>query len=422
VRHLLRLDGSSDRKLGAWSKIAASRRWMSKGGSASPTRRRSARGRGYRSNLPFSPVRCRPTSSGSALTSSVTSTSPSIARILRAASDAGSQAIRRWIAPSRRWRRVPVGGTAVPEVRDARWPVQGRRRHRRPAFKVVLPSSAGRITFLEVVFARACGSHPSGNVMCHPPSESPPTSEPDDPALPLGAPGRRPLVNLCVVHRSEEIEAEEHELNLALVAVVGGSWPHVSLPEVRNWVANGYGIPRNSFKVRRFQSEDFIITFSYYDDMLYVLNDPAPCRPRRSLSFSSVGAGNSRLLRKSFASRCSSQSVGFQLMPEIWPRHVSSSRRHPCLRLIYGYSRLKLGPFTKTYSRVSGSCSYRNQRRTTLARLCSSSRSRLYTRSSHRFVIGSSSTSWRLGIGGRRRNPRLALTLIPALMASRDQE
>jgi hypothetical protein len=79
---------------------------------------------------------------------------------------------------------------------------------------------------------------------------------------------RRPLVDLCVVHRSEEIEEEERELNLALVAVVGGSRPHVSLPEVRSWVANGYGIPRDSFKVRRFQPEDFMITFSYYDDML----------------------------------------------------------------------------------------------------------------------------------------------------------
>lgn len=93
-------------------------------------------------------------------------------------------------------------------------------------------------------------------------------------ALPLGAPGRRSLVDLCVVHRSEEIEEEESELNLALVAVVGGSRPHVSLPEVRSWVANGYGIPRDSFKVRRFQPEDFIFTFSFYYDMLRVLHDP----------------------------------------------------------------------------------------------------------------------------------------------------
>jgi hypothetical protein len=112
--------------------------------------------------------------------------------------------------------------------------------------------------------------------VCRSPSESPPSSEPDGSALPLGAPGRRPLVDLCVVHRSEEIEEEERELNLALVAVVGGSRPHVSLPEVRSWVANGYGIPRDSFKVRRFQPEDFMITFSYYDDMLRVLHDPPP--------------------------------------------------------------------------------------------------------------------------------------------------
>jgi hypothetical protein len=34
-----------------------------------------------------------------------------------------------------------------------------------PAIEVVLPSSVGRVTFFEVVFVGACGSHPSGNVV-----------------------------------------------------------------------------------------------------------------------------------------------------------------------------------------------------------------------------------------------------------------
>jgi hypothetical protein len=37
-----------------------------------------------------------------------------------------------------------------------------------------------------------------------------------------------------------------------------------------------YGIPRESFVVKRFQPEDFIIIFSFFDDMLWILHDPPP--------------------------------------------------------------------------------------------------------------------------------------------------
>jgi hypothetical protein len=38
--------------------------------------------------------------------------------------------------------------------------------------------------------------------------------------LPVGESKRRLLVDLCVVHRSEEIIVEEHDLDLTLVVIV----------------------------------------------------------------------------------------------------------------------------------------------------------------------------------------------------------
>jgi hypothetical protein len=92
-------------------------------------------------------------------------------------------------------------------------------------------------------------------------------------------PARRLLVDLCVIHRSVEIKAEEHAPDLALVAVISGSKPHVSLLNVHSWVANSFNILRDCFQVKIFQPEDFIITFSYYDDMLRVLHDPPAAAP-----------------------------------------------------------------------------------------------------------------------------------------------
>jgi hypothetical protein len=45
----------------------------------------------------------------------------------------------------------------------------------------------------------------------------------------LGAGSRRPPVKLCVIHHSEEIDTEEHTLELALIAMVGGIRLPVSL-------------------------------------------------------------------------------------------------------------------------------------------------------------------------------------------------
>jgi hypothetical protein len=90
-----------------------------------------------------------------------------------------------------------------------------------------------------------------------------PASDSDPTALPLGVSAHRLLVNLCVIHRSIEIKAEEHAPDLALVAVIGGSKPHVSLLNVHNWVINGFNIPRDCFQVKIFLLEDFITTWRH---------------------------------------------------------------------------------------------------------------------------------------------------------------
>jgi hypothetical protein len=58
------------------------------------------------------------------------------------------------------------------------------------------------------------------------------------------------LVDVCVVHRSPKIEALERVLVLALVAVVGGTRPPVTLVDVRLWIVDHFGIPGDSFHVK----------------------------------------------------------------------------------------------------------------------------------------------------------------------------
>ncbi len=64
-----------------------------------------------------------------------------------------------------------------------------------------------------------------------------------------------------------------------MVAVVGGTRPRVSLPDVRQWIVDGFNIPSDSFAAQRYQPEDFLLKFSYYDDMLRVLHDPPLAPP-----------------------------------------------------------------------------------------------------------------------------------------------
>jgi hypothetical protein len=55
-------------------------------------------------------------------------------------------------------------------------------------------------------------------------------------------------VEVCVIHRDEEIVAKEHALKLA---VVGGTRPSVTIIEVRAWLMSCFNIPRDSVTIRR---------------------------------------------------------------------------------------------------------------------------------------------------------------------------
>jgi hypothetical protein len=69
---------------------------------------------------------------------------------------------------------------------------------------------------------------------------------------------------------------EEHALDLALVAMIGGTRPTVTVAELQRWLAVRFGIPGDSVKICRYFPEDILITFSSYDDMVRVLHDRPP--------------------------------------------------------------------------------------------------------------------------------------------------
>jgi hypothetical protein len=48
------------------------------------------------------------------------------------------------------------------------------------------------------------------------------------------------------------------------------------MDQVCHWIQEHYDIPSGSVTVQHFQPEDFLITFSFYDDMLHVLHNPLP--------------------------------------------------------------------------------------------------------------------------------------------------
>jgi hypothetical protein len=96
----------------------------------------------------------------------------------------------------------------------------------------VLLSSLGR-TPSATFRSTPCSLSPPD--ICAPPLDpsSSPTPEvlepPDWWAFLAGAPQRRPPAAVCIINRSEEISCKEQALDLALLAVVGGSRPLVSV-------------------------------------------------------------------------------------------------------------------------------------------------------------------------------------------------
>jgi hypothetical protein len=96
------------------------------------------------------------------------------------------------------------------------------------------------------------------------------------PPLPVGASERCLSFEQCFIHHSEEVVAAKHALQLALVTIISGNRPPVSMDQVCHWIQEHYDIPSDSVTVQHFQPEDFLITFSFYDDMLHVLHNPLP--------------------------------------------------------------------------------------------------------------------------------------------------
>jgi hypothetical protein len=74
-------------------------------------------------------------------------------------------------------------------------------------------------------------------------------------------------------------------LNLALVAVIDGTRLPVTIDEVWQWILFAFNILGDSVQVRRYYQEDFMVVFSYYDNMLRVLHDMPPSGMPFSLIF-----------------------------------------------------------------------------------------------------------------------------------------
>jgi hypothetical protein len=89
----------------------------------------------------------------------------------------------------------------------------------------------------------------------------------------------------------EEMHQEDQFLNFALVTVVGGTRPPVTIAGVQRWLRNGYAVSGDSITIRHFHLEDFLISFAFYDDMLWVLHNPPP--PPHLLSWCSRGGADS---------------------------------------------------------------------------------------------------------------------------------
>ncbi|KAG2582472.1 hypothetical protein PVAP13_6KG412100 [Panicum virgatum] len=91
---------------------------------------------------------------------------------------------------------------------------------------------------------------------------SPPPSPPPSPK-PFGDPSRRPRSELCVVPRSQEIDATEaRPASCALVALVGGIRPAVSPLQVGMLLEEFFSVQHAEYTVYRFEPEDFLVEFT----------------------------------------------------------------------------------------------------------------------------------------------------------------
>ena len=81
----------------------------------------------------------------------------------------------------------------------------------------------------------------------------------------------RPSIEVVVVPCSDEINAAETALSLALVALIGSTRPPVTPAMVREHLRVGFGVDDAAMSVMRHAPEDFIVRFSHRVDLERVL-------------------------------------------------------------------------------------------------------------------------------------------------------
>lgn len=193
--------------------------------------------------------------------------------------------------------------------------------------------------------ARASSTHvdgPSGSSAAAGASDVPAGAAPDFPRRPSQPPrsllrrvqerpaspctrARTPILELVVVPRIPELQAAEHALSMALVALVLGTRPHVSPAMVLEHLGRHYGIAEDRVSVRRTKPDDFIVRFSRVEDLELVLGSAPPpeaqftLRWRRwsRLFMASAGAFRFRVL------------VGMKGKPFWVPPALASTSRTP---------------------------------------------------------------------------------------------
>lgn len=128
-----------------------------------------------------------------------------------------------------------------------------------------------------------------------------------------------------MVPRSAELQAAEDALSLALVAMVGGTKPAVSLAMVRDYVRINFGIVDDAVSMLRHAPQDFIVRFRRREDLEAVLGTPVAREAapftliwRRWTRFSNASAGSFtfRVLVgiKGVSAHALSQAVGQYLL------------------------------------------------------------------------------------------------------------
>ena len=101
--------------------------------------------------------------------------------------------------------------------------------------------------------------------------------QPPSPSLLVrGSPVHCPRHAFCTIPRLEQLLLEEARLSNALVVLVVGTRPPVSLEQVRSLLVHSYGVEATEFTMHRVCLEDFIVVFNDPVSREHVLRSPFP--------------------------------------------------------------------------------------------------------------------------------------------------